>query len=94
MTCDNCERLEKENEVLKNIIKQFPTLADGSIAVPGMAVFDAGCQISDSSPLEIPYVSICIRWIDYEGHGYVDEIDDWYSTYELAKSAKLSDAEN
>lgn len=94
MTCENCERLVKENESLKNIIKQFPTLADGSIAVPGMAVFDAGCQLVESSPLEAPYISICVRWIDYDGHGYVDEIDDWYSTYESAKSAKLSDAEN
>lgn len=94
MTCENCERLEKENEVLKNIIKQFPTLADGSIAIPGMEVFDAGCQLTDSSPLEVPHVSICVRWIDCDAHGYVDGLDDWYSTYESAKSAKLSDAEN
>lgn len=80
------DELLKENKKLKRIINKLPKLADGKIAIPGNLVYDEGCKIVESSPIQAPYIEVCIRWITHEGHTIVDGFDGWYSSYKNAKN--------
>lgn len=80
------DELLKENKKLKKLINSLPKLADGKIAIPGNLVYDEGCKIVESSPIQAPYIEVCIRWITHEGHTIVDGFDGWYSSYKNAKN--------